>query len=135
MNFKDKPEYQDFHLGGVKHIDPKMAYQLLAEDETIMIDVREKDEFEVEHVDMPNVLLHPMPQIMERLQYIPDDRLIVLICAKGERSTKVARVMKMQGFKDVANLDGGMKQWLKEDLPVENIMPEACGSCHGGGCC
>ncbi|MCF8309345.1 MAG: rhodanese-like domain-containing protein [Bacteroidales bacterium] len=134
MNLKDQPYYQDFHLESVKHISPKDAYYFLAEGQAVMIDVREKDEFEVEHVDMPNVLLHPMPQIMERLQYIPDDRLIVLFCAKGERSTKVARLLKMQGFNEVANLDGGMKQWLKENLPVDNIMPEACGDCNGGCC-
>ncbi len=134
MDLKEQPQYQSFHLEGVKHMAPKKAYSLISEGQAIMLDVREKDEFEVEHVNTPNVLLHPMPQIMERLQYIPDDRLIVVICAKGERSVKVARVLEMQGFAQVANLDGGMKQWLKEDLPVENIMPEACGSCKGGCC-
>lgn len=134
MNLKDQPEYQTFHLDGVKHISPREAYDFVSQEKAIMIDVREKEEFEVEHVDLPDVLLHPMPQIMERLQYIPNDRLIIVICAKGERSTKVARVLEMQGFAQVANLDGGMKQWLKEALPVENIMPEACGSCHGGCC-
>ncbi|MCF8231628.1 MAG: rhodanese-like domain-containing protein [Bacteroidales bacterium] len=135
MKLKEQPQYQSFHLEGVEHIAPKDAYRYLSEGEVIMIDVREKDEFEVEHVNTPNVLLYPMPQIMERLQYIPDDRLVIVICAKGERSTKVARLLKIQGFAQVANLDGGMKQWLKDNLPVENIMPEACGSCHGEGCC
>ena len=135
MDLKEQPQYQSFHLEGVMHIAPKEAYGLILKDQAIILDVREKDEFEVEHVDTPNVLLHPMPQIMERLQYIPTDRLIIVICAKGERSAKVTRVLEMQGFAQVANLDGGMKQWLKEDLPVENIMPEACGSCHEGGCC
>jgi len=62
MDLKEQPQYQSFHLEGVKHIAPKEAYSLILKDQAIILDVREKDEFEVEHVDTPNVLLHPMPQ-------------------------------------------------------------------------
>ena len=127
------PEVQIFHLDGVKHISAREAYRYLLEQQAIMIDVREKDEFEVEQVALPDAIHIPMPKIVDRLDYIPDDRLIIVIDSQGERGTKVANLLNRQGYNDVANLDGGMVQWKAAGLPVENILPDECGGCCGCG--
>ena len=51
----------------------------------------------------------------------------------GGRGTKVANLLNLQGFRQVANLDGGLVQWKAGGFPVEDILPDACGGCCGCG--
>ncbi|MBS3807515.1 MAG: rhodanese-like domain-containing protein [Bacteroidales bacterium] len=128
---KNTPECQDFQLNGVRHISASGAHGLLQEQKAILIDVRRTNEVEVEHVSLPGVMLYPMEQIIDHLQDIPGGQLVIVMDSRGERGTKVARLLNMQGFRQVANLDGGLVQWKNEGLPVENILPDACGGCCG----
>lgn len=59
------------------------------------------------------------------------ERPVLLICAHGTRSYRVGRSLIKKGWKEVYDLDGGMKAWLKdgysvvtkqEGLPVEDSM-------------
>jgi len=128
---KNAPECQDFQLDGVRHISAAEAHGLLQEQQAILIDVRREDEVEVERVSLPGVMLYPMEQIIDHLQDIPGGQLVIVMDSRGERGTKVARLLNMQGFRQVANLDGGLVQWKNEGLPVEDILPDACGGCCG----
>ena len=130
-NTKDIPEYQDFQLDGVRHISASVAHELLCKHQAILLDVREKDEYEVERVALPGVLHYPMPRVIDNIQDLPGERLIIVMDSQGERGTKVANLLLMQGFKDVANLDGGLVQWKAGGFPVEDILPDACGGCCG----
>ncbi|MFW5916356.1 MAG: rhodanese-like domain-containing protein [Bacteroidota bacterium] len=109
------------------------AYGLLSQHKAILLDVREKDEYEVERVALPGVLHYPMPKVIENVQDIPDERLIIVMDSLGERGTKVANLLNMQGFRQVANLDGGLVQWKAGGFPVEDILPDACDGCWGCG--
>ncbi|MFP4047492.1 MAG: rhodanese-like domain-containing protein [Bacteroidales bacterium] len=128
---QDSPVNQNFQLEGVKHISAADAHGLLKEQKAILIDVRREDEFEVERVSLPGVILYPMEQIINHIQQIPKKQTVIVMDSTGERGTKVARLLNLQGFSHVANLDGGLVQWKEEGLPVENIFPEACGGCCG----
>ena len=133
MQTNEKPKVQKFHLEGVKHISAMEAYGYLAQQKAVLIDVREKEEFEVEQVALPVFIHIPMPLIIDRLGQLPDDQLIIVMDSQGERGTKVANLLNRQKYNDVANLDGGLVQWKAEGLPVENILPDACGGCCGCG--
>ena len=128
---KHVPECQDFQLDGVMHISAAGAHELLQEQKAILIDVRREDEVEVERVALPGVMAYPMEQIIDHLQDIPGGQLVIVMDSRGERGTKVARLLNMQGFRQVANLDGGLVQWKNEGFPVEDILPDACGGCCG----
>ncbi len=128
---QDSPVNQNFQLDGVKHISASVAHGLLKEQQAILLDVRRKDEFEVERVPLPGVMLYPMEQIIDNIQELPEDQTIIVMDSKGERGTKVARLLNLQGFRDVANLDGGLVQWKAGGFPVEDIFPDACGGCCG----
>ena len=123
------PVNQTFHLDGVKHIAAADAHELLTGQQAVLIDVRRKEEFEVERIPLSGVKLYPMEQIMDNLHKLPKEQPVIVMDTTGERGTKVARLLNLQGFKQVANLDGGLVQWKKEDLPVDNIFPESCGGC------
>ena len=93
MILADKPLFQEFHLDGVKYISPEEALKLIQNDEIFFIDVREEEEFVKEYFDFENVFFHPMSVILDRLEYIPKNIPIVVVCSDGIRSTKVANLL------------------------------------------
>src|SRR6056297_3206189 len=128
-----QPQHQKFHLDGVKHISPVEAFDLLIDEKAILIDVREREECEVERISLDNVKYYPMTEIMDTLKHLPKDVLLITMDTIGERGTKVANLLNMQQFPQVANMDGGISQWRTDNLPIEDILPGECGGCSG--CC
>ncbi len=144
MKVSDKPEFQEFHLEGVKHISPEAAYRLIEDQEAVLIDVRTTEEVLYESVPLDQVLYHPMEIIVDRLDRISKDQHIILACPGGVRSTKVANLLNINGYPQVANLDGGFELWKAKGLPweVKMITGSGCGcGCSpsdagaGGSCC
>ena len=132
METTEKPILQDFHIEGVKHINPLDALEALKNGEAVMLDVRELNEVKLESVPLDRVLNHPMSVIMDRLPYIAKDQNIIVACPGGVRSVKVANLLLMQGYPNVANLDGGLMIWKAKGLPFDsNISSVGCG-CNSG---
>ncbi len=127
MTLSDNPTQQTFHLEGVKHILPEDAYKAVQNGEAYLLDVREAIEWERERLGMADVFYHPLSMIMERLKHLPTDRTIIVVCAKGIRSTKVTNLLFLQGFASVANLDGGIQAWENANLPMERPEQQGCG--------
>ncbi len=131
MKTTEKPTLQTFHIEGVRHIAPEYAYEEIINGNTVIIDVREKDEIDLEYIPMDNVLYHPLSKILDRLEYISKDQSIIVACPLGVRSTKVANLLNQQGYPDVANLDGGLMMWKQKGLPfiINNLSPQRGCSC------
>ena len=129
------PLFQTFNIAGVEHISPENAYSELQNGSAIMLDIREDDEFMVELISLNDVYHFPMSSIMENLNNIPDDKPIITICQRGVRSTKVAYMLKRNGFINSVNLDGGFIEWKARGLPYETILPDACSQCPGTCSC
>lgn len=132
MKTTDKPQYQEFAIEGVKHVNPADALEAIKKGEAVLIDVREEDEVKQEYIPLDNVLNHPMSVIIERLPYIAKDQQIILGCPGGVRSSKVANLLNLQGYPHVANLDGGFTMWKTKGFPVESNITSV-GGC-GCGC-
>jgi len=140
MKTTDKPNFQEFHIEGVKHIGPGEALECLKNNEAVMIDVREEEELEIDSIPLENVINHPMSVIMDRLQEISKNLNIILMCPGGVRSSKVANLLNLQGYPNVASLDGGFKLWKSMGLPYDSVLPGGgcsggCSSCKPGTCC
>lgn len=132
MKTTDKPLLQDFQIEGVKHINPTDALEAITNGEAVLLDVREINEVKLESVPLDRVLNHPMSLIMNRLSYIAKDQNIIVACPGGVRSVKVANMLNLQGYPNVANLDGGLMMWKAKGLPVEsNLSFGGCG-CNSG---
>lgn len=134
MNTTDKPAFQNFHIDGVKHIAPADALEALKNNEAVLIDVREENEVQLESIPLDNVLYHPMSVIMDRLPYIAKNQNIILGCPGGMRSAKVANLLNLQGYPNVANLDGGFNKWKSLGLPY-NVKLSFSGLTYAGGGC
>ncbi|MCP2031499.1 rhodanese-related sulfurtransferase [Okibacterium sp. HSC-33S16] len=85
-------------------------------DGATVIDVREPDEYA--QVRAAGAVSIPMSQIIDRIDELPEDDTIHLICASGGRSGKVAEYLETRDF-DVVNVEGGTYAWTDAGLPVE----------------
>lgn len=81
----------------------------------LVIDVRENWELDVARI--PDVLHIPMNQIPARIGELDAGREIVVMCRSGGRSTQVAQFLDRNGFKNVANLTGGILAWSRDVDP------------------
>lgn len=124
----DKPTLQDFHIDGVKHINPSDALDALIDGDAVMIDVRELSEVKLGIVPLDHVVNHPMSLIFERMPYIMKAQNIIVACPGGVRSAKVASLLVQNGYESVASLDGGLMTWKAKGLPYESILPGAYDS-------
>ena len=70
-------------------------------------------------IDTPNRLHIPFDQLETRLDEIPQDKQVVVICLKGKRSPTAIRYLTARGFKDLVQVEGGMQQWVLEGKPIK----------------
>ena len=90
-----------------------------AEDDLIVLDVREKDAYQAGHV--PGARSLPRGQLELRVnQELPDPtRRILACCELGQISTLAAATLREMGFQRAVALDGGMKAWREAGYPVQ----------------
>ena len=70
-----------------------------------LLDVREKVELAVEHV--PEAVNIPLGELRSRLEELPRDRELHVICRSGQRAYTAARILMQNGF-DARVISGGM---------------------------
>jgi len=77
--------------------------------------VREPDEVATARVDFAKTI--PMGQVGARLNELPMDADVVVMCHHGGRSSRIAVYLRGQGYQSVANLTGGIHTWSQEIDP------------------
>jgi rhodanese-related sulfurtransferase len=104
----------------VSRLGPEEVARRLKENPNavVLLDVREPYERELAKID-PSIHI-PMAEIPERLEEIPKDREVVVYCHGGSRSMMVAGFLSGQGYRSVANLEGGIDAW---SLDVDPAVP------------
>ena len=84
--------------------------------DAFLLDVREDDEWQAGHA--PGAHHVPMMQIPGRVDEVPDDRDVVVVCRVGSRSAQVVAYLQANGRQQVVNLDGGMLDWAAAGRPM-----------------
>lgn len=74
-----------------------------------VLDVREPSEWNELHV--PGATLIPLGQLAARVNEVPRDREVVVICRSGNRSQEGRDILKRAGFTQVTSVAGGIRQW------------------------
>lgn len=99
----------------VQEISPKdLRARLDTADPPVVLDVREPWELDIAR--LPRTLDIPMNEVPARLQDLPKDRDIVVMCRSGGRSSKVVDYLHRMGYR-VANLTGGILAWAHDVDP------------------
>jgi molybdopterin/thiamine biosynthesis adenylyltransferase/rhodanese-related sulfurtransferase len=102
----------------LQEIDVARARELLeGADPPVLIDIRERNEWVTGWID--GALRIPMSELGEQLEPYREQS-VVLYCAHGNRSLRVADALSERGFQEVASMAGGIVAWAEAGLPVES---------------
>ena len=123
--FKNK----GFKIGDILHLTPHEAYEL-CNDDAIMLDVREDFMIGVKKFDVKQVLYCAASTINEYYQNLPDNIPLIVADASGLHSKETANFLVGKGYKNIANLAGGLVEWERDSLPLQlNKAEMLSGSC------
>lgn len=91
------------------------AYQKYQEG-VFVLDVRRPDEWDMYHV--ANTIQIPLTELPDRLNELPKDQPIVIICHSGNRSGQAQVILAQAGF-NATSVSGGMIAWNQAGYPLE----------------
>ncbi|WP_227497383.1 rhodanese-like domain-containing protein [Planctomonas psychrotolerans] len=89
-------------------IDAATAIARVTPGDSWLLDVREPTEWEAGHA--PDAHHVPMGSLQDRLEEIPDDTHVLVICRSGGRSARVTNALLRAGY-PATNVVGGMESW------------------------
>lgn len=99
--------------------------EMLVENPPFIVDVREPSEVEANGYIMGSVNI-PIRELLKNLDKLSGkDEKIVITCASGHRGSLGMMALRLLGYSDVVNVNGGLNAWLKAELPVEMGAPIA----------
>ena len=97
---------------------PQKAIMLINREGAIVVDVREKKEFDAGHVvDSINI---PSTKLKQRITELKKytQKPIIVVCKLGQHSGEAAKVIQEAGHEDVFKLSGGITEWRAQSLPL-----------------
>lgn len=86
-----------------------LAEKLAAEENIVLIDVREAAEYAFNHI--PKAINIPLGDLEERSSELNKDDEIYVVCRTGNRSDFAAQKLTALGFSNVKNVVPGMSGW------------------------
>ncbi len=109
-----------FQFPTVKEINCDQLAQLLLDSAKpcpLLLDARSQAEYAVSHIETA-VRIDPLTDNLAAVATVSQDRPIVVYCAVGYRSAKLAQKLDEAGIKCIYNLSGGIFQWANEGRPI-----------------
>ncbi len=95
----------------------------------VLVDARRRDEYAVSHLDGARHV-SPDDDPAKALAAVGRGEPIVVYCAVGYRSARMAAQLRAAGYRDVRNLQGSIFRWanegrplVREDRPVREVHP------------
>jgi rhodanese-related sulfurtransferase len=89
-----------------------------AREAPVLVDVREPWEHALCHIEGSHLV--PLQTVPARVEELPRDKDLVLICHHGNRSQRAAQWLEQNGYTRLHNLSGGVERWATD---VEPGMP------------
>jgi len=106
----------------MRELSPREAHAAWQSGELAIIDCREQDEHDATRVAGAELI--PMSEFLARIDELPEDRRLAILCRSGSRSGQVADYLTATGeHGEVANITGGIIAWAADGLPYEGEPP------------
>jgi rhodanese-related sulfurtransferase len=80
-----------------------------------VLDVRDQVEWHHAHIDDATHI--PLADLPERVDELPGDRQLLVVCKVGGRSAQATAFLREKGFEAI-NLAGGMVDWADAGRPM-----------------
>ena len=90
----------------------------MASEKYLLVDVRTAEEFSEGHIKGAINIDYLAENFSIEIQELELESPVLLYCRSGNRSSKAMKIMNELGFKEVYNLEGGIKGWISENNPV-----------------
>ena len=113
------PEIARFTGAGGASLGTLEATRLLNQNGTLVLDVREAEEFATGH--LPRARNVPLKELEGRAAEFNRHKAkaVLVTCKSGARSATAVRTLKKAGFEQVYPLKGGVAAWQAASLPLE----------------
>ena len=118
MGYIDDIDHLELELQKADVIDIEEFKSYLNKDHIQIVDVRGKTEFDEGHIEgAENIFVGTLP---DNLYKMNKDKPVVIHCQSGDRAIIAYSILRKNGFTNVKNYAGGMKEWKEMENPVTN---------------
>lgn len=107
-------------ITSAREISVTQAYEKYQQ-QVWVLDVREIDEWNQGHI--PGSTHVPLGELAYRLDEIPRDREIMVICRSGNRSLEAVNLLQDAGYNLAVSISGGLNAWSSSGYPVVQGPP------------
>jgi UPF0176 protein len=115
----------DISKGAGTHVKPDQWNNIIADENTIILDARNQYEYEVgtfqNAINPSTMAFSELPGFVEENLSEAKDKNIAMFCTGGIRCEKFAPYLKSLGFKNIYQLEGGILKYL-EEVPKEKSL-------------
>ena len=103
----------------IREIDVAAAKAVHDAGDTVFLDVREPNEWNLGHV--PGAVHVPRGQLEGKVEgVVGRDKRVVVYCAGGSRSALAADTLQQMGYDRVESLEGGFRGWAEGGGEIED---------------
>jgi rhodanese-related sulfurtransferase len=111
LNYSNNMRRKNMVFDSVEEVTCTKFKEKLDNNETIiLIDVREQTEYDICHIEGSKFI--PLGELHEHYEKLDKSQSYVIHCKSGRRSAAAVKDMTKNGFQHVANLKGGILQWI-----------------------
>ncbi|MFM1897492.1 MAG: hypothetical protein RLZZ385_2566 [Pseudomonadota bacterium] len=101
-----------------KAVGPQQAVMLINRSDAVVLDVREKKEFDSGHiVDSINI---PLTKLNQRIAELEKYRAkpLVVVDKLGQHASEACSLLHKAGYTQAVRLAGGLTEWKAQSLPL-----------------
>ena len=102
----------------ITEISPTDAATKSKSGDTVIVDVREQDEFDESHIPEAVHISRGMLELEVDEKFPDRNMTIICHCGGGGRSALAAESLQKMGYKNVRSMAGGFKAWKAAGLPT-----------------
>lgn len=107
-------------FGNVPELSSQEVLKRLEGDDAQIIDVRSETEWRSSRIKGAiNLPITRFTQAHIKSLTLDPDKPVIAICLSAHRSIPAVRQLNKMGFRQVSQLQGGMRSWWKAKLPTE----------------
>ena len=113
-------EFIDAAFKKFNYISPLLAVAKMNDSETVIIDVREPNEYVESHIE--SAISMPLGKLKDDISKIIEhkNKPVLLSCQTGTRAASAGKILTKAGFEQVYVITGGMQAWETDyKLPVK----------------
>jgi len=102
----------------ITEISPQDAAAKLNSGEAVIIDVRDKDEWDEGHIPRATHMSRGTIELDIEEKVPEANTMVICHCGGGGRSALAAESLQKMGYKNVRSMAGGLKAWKAAGLPT-----------------